>query len=189
MFILFALFILPNIIASDEEKDFRTTMLELHNLHRGYRNECNLKIFRYTIIPSQKILRPLKWNKCLEEDAKIWARQCINKTEELEGKRVGKWELVGQNIGLTTELYDVLNEWADGAYFYDHETNKCNNTELCNKYKRIVQRNTTHVGCAHHQCENFPERKKNIVVCNYAPSSTEDRPYVDGRKGRCKSNN
>nr|CAX78425.1 Peptidase inhibitor 16 precursor [Schistosoma japonicum] len=112
MFILFALFILPNIIASDEEKDFRTTMLELHNLHRGYRNECNLKIFRYPIIPSEEILKPL-----------------------------------------------------------------------------IVQRNTTHVGCAHHQCENFPERKTNIVVCNYAPSSTEDRPYVDGRKGRCKSNN
>ncbi|TNN04795.1 GLIPR1-like protein, partial [Schistosoma japonicum] len=109
-----------------------------------------------------------EWDRDLEEDRKSGRDSASTKLKKLKGKRVGKWK--------------ALNRWADGAEFYDHETNKCNNTELCNKYKRIVQSNTTHVGCAHHQCENFPERKKNIVVCNYAPSSTEDRPYVDGEK-------
>ncbi|XP_018653267.1 venom allergen-like (VAL) 23 protein [Schistosoma mansoni] len=84
-------------------------ILQVHNEHRAYRNLCGEK----GIVPAEEILQPL----------------------EPIGN-VGKWNSVGRNSVIQSELAGAVAYWMEESNIYKHNTDSCSSTFECNSYKQ-----------------------------------------------------
>ncbi|VDP26616.1 unnamed protein product [Schistosoma margrebowiei] len=140
-------------------------MLEVHNEHRGYRKKCD----QTDIVPAEELLRPLEWNNELEAAAQLWSQNCDAYDDEPVGS-VGKFDSVGRNTAVSSELAEAVTYWMEESDRYDHKSDQCDIPHQCDSYKQIVQADTAYVGCGYSRCEGVGNLNEKLITCFYSPA-------------------
>uniref|UniRef100_A0A3Q0KR45 Venom allergen-like (VAL) 23 protein n=1 Tax=Schistosoma mansoni TaxID=6183 RepID=A0A3Q0KR45_SCHMA len=156
-------------------------ILQVHNEHRAYRNLCGEK----GIVPAEEILQPLEWDDELAAAAQSWSKKCNPYEEEPIGN-VGKWNSVGRNSVIQSELAGAVAYWMEESNIYKHNTDSCSSTFECNSYKQIVQAETAYVGCGFTRCRQYEYPSNMLIACYYSPKVKSGPPYTDATNRRCK---
>ncbi|RTG82271.1 uncharacterized protein DC041_0010753 [Schistosoma bovis] len=107
-------------------------MLKVHNEHRRYRSKYN----KTDIVPAEAILQPL-WDDELEAAAQRWSQKCDAYDEEPIGS-VGKFDSVGRNTAVISELAEAVTYWMEESDHYDHNSDQCEPPHQCDSYKQNV---------------------------------------------------
>uniref|UniRef100_A0A3Q0KNE3 Venom allergen-like (VAL) 24 protein n=1 Tax=Schistosoma mansoni TaxID=6183 RepID=A0A3Q0KNE3_SCHMA len=157
-------------------------MLRVHNDHRAYRKLCGEE----DIVPAEEILQPLEWDDKLAAAAQSWSEKCNPFDEEPIGN-VGKWDSVGRNSAIHSELAEAVAYWMKESNYYDHNSDLCEPSHHCNTYKQIVEAQTAYVGCGYTRCEEYEYPSNMLIACYYSPKVMSGPPYTDGTNGRCGS--
>jgi len=59
----------------------------------------------------------------------------------------------------------AVEMWVDEKQYYHHDSNTCDEGQVCGHYTQVVWRNSVRLGCARVQCNNGGY----VVSCNYDP--------------------
>ncbi|XVF55372.1 hypothetical protein PTKIN_Ptkin06aG0031800 [Pterospermum kingtungense] len=120
---------------------------------------------------------PLKWNYTLAYYAKQWAKKRVN-----DCKLIHSYGPYGENLfwGGKPDWtpHAVVKSWVEEKAFYDPNSNKCKDGEMCGHYTQVIWKNTASVGCARVRCNN---NKGLYVICNYDPPGNyiNEHPFGD----------
>lgn len=129
-------------------------------------------------------LEPLDWSNELADWADDHANQCVYESSDSAARPSSEQGPAGETLfaapaGTYTDA-DVVREWADDAAFYNYSSNSCGG---CERYLRIVWRETYELGCAKVTCDTLTNRESlgraDFWVCNYLHPGPVDglRPY------------
>ncbi|VDP54523.1 unnamed protein product [Schistosoma curassoni] len=157
-------------------------MLKVHNEHRRYRSKYN----KTDIVPAEAILQPLEWDDELEAAAQRWSQKCDAYDEEPIGS-VGKFDSVGRNTAVISELAEAVTYWMEESDHYDHKSDQCEIPHQCDSYKQIVQAETAYVGCGYTRCPGYEYPANMLTACFYSPAVIKRQPYTDEKKCGCKN--
>jgi hypothetical protein len=100
-----------------------------------------------------------------------------SRSESHERRRL---RYIGENIfGASSgaSAHQAVQSWGGEGASYNYASNSCAAGQICGHYTQIVWRDTTHVGCALHDCPGL--RYGSTIVCDYGPGGNIDgqRPY------------
>ncbi|CAH8633817.1 unnamed protein product [Schistosoma rodhaini] len=76
-----------------------------------------------------------EWDDELAAAAQSWSKKCNPYEEEPIGN-VGKWNSVGRNSVIQSELAGAVAYWMEESNIYKHNTDSCSSTFDCNSYKQ-----------------------------------------------------
>ncbi|CAH8539403.1 unnamed protein product [Schistosoma turkestanicum] len=130
--------------------------------------------------PPAKKLENLKWNKLLAEKAKQQAKRCKYDSNDPNDFIIGDFESVGQNLADYPTIEGAMKDWFEEHKSYNFDKNECSGD--CKNYKQMVWNTTKSIGCGYSKCE-----KNYLIVCNYSPSDSEERPYETKPESECKT--
>ncbi|XP_059286027.1 LOW QUALITY PROTEIN: pathogenesis-related protein PR-1-like [Lycium ferocissimum] len=120
-------------------------------------------------------LKPLVWDKKLENYAKWYANQRRNDCELRHSNGpYGENIFWGSGNG-ESSAHEQIN-WVAKRRSYNYWYNSCNGAQECGHYTQIVWRETRRIGCAKVQCYNGLGV---FMTCNYDPPGNYigERPY------------
>ncbi|XP_040377391.1 pathogenesis-related protein PRB1-3-like [Oryza brachyantha] len=108
-------------------------------------------------------LRPLKWSSDLAEKATQWA-------DQYKGDCGAAAAAGGVNVfrgygGEAWQPSDAVAAWAEEAQHYDYGANACAAGKECGRYKQMMWRDSTQVGCASVPCASG----ETLMACHYEP--------------------
>ncbi|RTG82270.1 uncharacterized protein DC041_0010750 [Schistosoma bovis] len=118
----------------------------------------------------------------------MWSQKCDAYDDEPIGS-VGKFDSVGRNTAVGSELAEAVTYWMKESDHYDHNSDHCEQPHQCDSYKQIVQAETAYVGCGYSRCEGVGYPNEKLITCFYSPAVRSGQPYTDGTNGRCKNPN
>ncbi|WMV51133.1 hypothetical protein MTR67_044518 [Solanum verrucosum] len=59
----------------------------------------------------------------------------------------------------------AVDMWVDEKQYYHHDSNTCDEGQVCRHYTEVVWRNSVFLGCTRVQCNNG----RYVVSSNYVP--------------------
>ncbi|CAD6202683.1 GSCOCG00009715001-RA-CDS [Cotesia congregata] len=141
--------------------------------------------------PPAENMRELYWDEELAKGAQEWANHCTFAHNPAEARRIGRFKIVGQNIGITRshlkkpptkkDFAKQIKKWFDENEFFNF--NPINPTDIANAghYTQLAWANTYLVGCGftRYLSEGVTYR---LYVCNYAVGGNylKTLPYIKG---------
>ncbi|CAI2731972.1 unnamed protein product [Schistosoma spindalis] len=127
--------------------------------------------------PAVKLAK-LKWNKFLAKKAKQQSKRCKYDSNDSNDFIIGDFESIGQNLADYPTIEGAMKDWLNEHKNYNFQTNTCNGD--CKNYKQMVWNTTEEIGCGYEKCG-----KNYLIVCNYAPGDSEERPYEAKSESEC----
>ena len=136
-----------------------------------FHNQARAAVQTATPLPS------LAWDPTLAGIAATWAAMCID-TEAPIGlidhdpnrSNNSGYSYVGENIfgsGGTASAQQAVQDWVAEGADYNYANNTCAAGKVCGHYTQVVWRDTTHLGCALHDCPGL--QYGSSIVCDYGP--------------------
>jgi len=86
----------------------------------------------------------------------------------------GKW--IWHNSLQKVKEAAVVQAWYDEVQWYDYETNRCEEGQMCGHFTQVVWNTTTELGCAAMACDD----RSQVWVCEYAPAGNVSIRHSDG---------
>ncbi|CAH8614955.1 unnamed protein product [Heterobilharzia americana] len=77
------------------------------------------------------------WDEELYDDAVQWSNMCAGYSNQVLERRVGKWNSVGQNVKVVSEIADAVALWEREGDYYNHTWNTCQDGHFCDNYKQL----------------------------------------------------
>lgn len=121
-------------------------------------------------------LPALQWDPALAAYAATWAAMCVDTAaptglidHDPNRTNVAGYAYIGENIygsSATATPAATVNSWAAEQANFTYP-NTCAGGQVCGHYTQIVWRDTTHLGCALHDCPGLAYHSS--VVCDYGP--------------------
>ncbi|KAJ9184228.1 hypothetical protein P3X46_003975 [Hevea brasiliensis] len=162
---LFIVSVSATLLGCDDFKNLVTA--EIHPVAQVFARAMLVK--EYTIAHNKVRLilgmKPLTWNKTLEDYARRWAEQRIEDCELIHSPH----SPYGENIFWSLKQWtpaEIVKVWADEYVYYDEKTNECINGQICGHYTQLIWKSTQQFGCAHVECKN---NKGYFDICSYDP--------------------
>nr|CUU98018.1 hypothetical transcript [Hymenolepis microstoma] len=120
---------------------------------------------RSGIFPRASNMLALTYDLEMEDSASAWAKTCQDST------------IPGRNTYLTfgqpvADFLYIIYHWLMEQLSYFYTFNFCKHGEECHHYINMIWANSSSVGCAVEQCDQyFPSSKKPVFlyVCQYGP--------------------
>ncbi|CDS35452.2 glioma pathogenesis protein 1 [Echinococcus multilocularis] len=140
---------------------------------------------RETVYPPASDMLLMEYSPDLERLADSWAQRCQFVLPDT--KVYPQYRGLIQNLALVAGVRAPFTEaacaWLLEKKYYNYHNNSC--THVCGHYTQMVWADTTHVGCAMHQCDGLKPEWGNpqyLTVCHYKPGGNYPgvRPYQSG---------
>ncbi|XP_076803458.1 GLIPR1-like protein 1 [Clavelina lepadiformis] len=199
-------------IGSEEKNLVRTkrTVLQADQLNNADKElvVSTHNQFRGMVDPKATSMKGMIWDEELAALAVQHSRRC--RTEHNDDRRSLKFESVGENIYIQSNLEDVslvlskaITSWDEEKSDYSYYSNRCSPGRVCGHYTQVVWEESYAVGCGVTSCANIQVHANvwptgQLVVCNYGPAGNFNgiRPYNSGPESctncpvgyRCENN-
>jgi pathogenesis-related protein 1 len=135
-------------------------------------------------VQTQPALPSLAWDPKLAQIAATWVAMCKDSDgdglvdhdpDRTNGSGYG---YVGENIYASSgqgSAQEAVQLWVSEKSDYNYANNSCSG--VCGHYTQVVWRDTTHLGCALHDCPGL--QYSSTIVCDYGPGGNVngERPY------------
>ncbi|CAM0878739.1 unnamed protein product [Alopecurus aequalis] len=135
-------------------------------------------LYAHNVVRASVGVGPVSWDTNLQAYALSYALQRSADCQLILSPEVRPY---GENLfvgaGTSWTGVDAVKYWASGVQYYDHATNTCSVPpgQVCDQYKQLVWRSTTHIGCARVDCAGAIGT---FIICSYSPRPVEGQiPY------------